>query len=354
MAIFGYTDSVLSDLDGASPLRLRIEEIRHAGERASGLTRQLLAFSRKQILDPEILDLNSVVANTERLLQRLIGENIQLKTRLASGLKAVRADFGQIEQVIVNLAVNARDAMPDGGCLTIETANVELGETYAQDHAIVRPGCYVMLAVSDTGCGMSDEVQSHIFEPFYTTKDPGKGTGLGLATAYGIVKQSGGHIWLYSELGAGTTFKIYLSPAESGARVSVPTKEPAEVPALGQTILVAEDDEIVRKLIVTVLRAKGYRVVEAANGEQALEVWTQYSGKIDLLLTDTVMPGMSGPTLSGRLKIRQPEISVLYMSGYTDNALLLHDVLESGVAFLQKPFGLDVLARKVSEVLNSR
>jgi len=352
-AIYGHTEFALDYVDAENPLRREIEEIRNVGERASGLTQQLLAFGRKQILNPAILDLNAVVASTERLLQRLIGEDIQLVALPASGVMPVRADRGQLEQVIVNLAVNARDSMPDGGKLTIETANVELDPTYAQGQGLPRPGHYVMLSVSDTGCGMSPEIQSHAFEPFFTTKAPGKGTGLGLATVYGIVKQSGGHIWLDSEMGRGTTFKIYLPPAESEADVPVPVTMPMKARSGRGTILVAEDEEGVRKLILRVLRSKGYTVIEAEDGEQALELSTKYSGKIDLLLTDAVMPGMSGWVLAQRLKTAQPEIRVLYMSGYTDEAVVLHDILESDVAFLQKPFRFDVLARKVHEILNS-
>jgi two-component system, cell cycle sensor histidine kinase and response regulator CckA len=354
-AILGYSELALNGLERGSELHQEIEEIKIAGERASSLTRQLLAFSRKQILDPKILDLNSVVSDVEMLLRRLIGEDILLTTILAPGVKPIRADRGQIEQVIVNLAVNARDAMPGGGRLTVETGDVELDETYVRGPARVPQGHYVMLVVSDTGTGMSREVQSHIFEPFFTTKEPGKGTGLGLATVYGIVKQSGGHIWVYSEPDKGTAFKIYLSPADRGERVTVAqTSGETRAPSRGGTILVAEDEEAVRKLIVRALRDRGYSVIEAADGEEALRVATQYRGRLDLLLTDTVMPGVSGPTLSEQLRIARPEVRVLYMSGYTGDAAVLNEILESGVAFLQKPFGPEVLAQKVSEVLTSK
>jgi two-component system, cell cycle sensor histidine kinase and response regulator CckA len=352
-AIFGYSDLVLGDMPEGSPQRWRMEEIKAAGERASGLTRQLLAFSRKQLLDPEILDLNSIVSSAERLLQRLIGENIHLTTRLAPGLRAIRADFGQIEQVIVNLAVNARDAMPDGGNLTIETADVHRDAAEAPDDADAPSGSWVMLSVRDTGTGMTDEVRSHVFEPFFTTKEAGKGSGLGLATVYGIVKQSGGHICVDTGYGLGTTFRIYLAPAERPAVAVLPAEPPKDHPSNGETILLVEDEDMLRKLIFTVLRNKGYNVIEAANGLQALEVRAGYPGIIDLLLTDTVMPGMSGPTLSERLRLAHPELKVLYMSGYTDNTVFLQDI-QQDAAFLQKPFGPDVLARKVSEVLTSR
>jgi two-component system, cell cycle sensor histidine kinase and response regulator CckA len=352
-AILGYSELALGTLEQGNPVRESISEIMRAGEQASGLTRQLLAFSRKQILDPQILDLNSVVANAKNLLQRLIGEDIQLTTLLPSGLRSVRADPGQIEQVIVNLAVNARDAMPEGGSLTIETANIELDQTYVHGRVVIPAGHYLMLAVSDTGSGMSPEVQSHIFEPFFTTKAPGKGTGLGLATVYGIIKQSGGYIWLHSDLGKGTTFKIYLPTTEHEAQLIVPVPELLETPNCGGTILVVEDEEPVRKLILRVLRSRGYNVIEARDGAHALQLWTDGPGEIDLLLTDTVMPNMGGAALSQRLKLAQPEIKVLYMSGYTDDAVILQQLLVSGAAFLQKPFGPDALARKISEVLNS-
>src|SRR5436309_2342164 len=259
--IIGYSELMLQRLKADDPLRSEVEQVKEAGVRASLLTRQLLAFSRKQVLQPRVLDLNAVLTNMDRMLQRLIGEDIDLVTVPAPGLGRVLADPGQIEQVIVNLAVNARDAMPAGGKLTIETANVELDEGYAQSHTAMRPGTYVMLAVTDTGCGMTREVQSHIFEPFYTTKPQGKGTGLGLATAYGIVKQSGGDIWVYSELGKGTSFKIYLSRAEPEDHVHASPPKSVEAPHGAETILVAEDDETVRRLIVSVLRAKGYEVI---------------------------------------------------------------------------------------------
>jgi two-component system cell cycle sensor histidine kinase/response regulator CckA len=353
-AIVGHSELVLDSLKSASPLRWEIDEIRKSAERAAALTRQLLAFSRKQLLEPKILDLNSAVANTERLLRRLIGEDVDLVTLMASDLRPVKADPGQIEQVIINLAVNARDAMPKGGKLTIETANVEIDEAYVQSHAMVRAGHYVMLAVSDNGCGMSQEVQSHIFEPFFTTKEPGKGTGLGLSTVYGIVKQSGGHIWVYSEPGSGTSLKIYLPQAEGEVELTAPASVAVEAARAGETILLAEDEDVVRRLILTVLRNKGYTVIEATDGEQALQMSTQHPGKIELLLTDTVMPGMSGPILSHQLKTARPEIKVLYMSGYTNDAVVLHEMLESSVAFLQKPFPPDALVRKVREVLDTR
>jgi len=353
-AIGGHSELLLNSLESTSPLRWEIDEIRKAGERAAALTRQLLAFSRKQILEPRILDLNSAVANTEKLLRRLIGEDVDLVTLMASDLKPVKADPGQIEQVIINLAINARDAMPKGGKLTIETANVEVDDAYVQSHGIVQAGHYVVLAVSDNGCGMNQEVQSHIFEPFFTTKEPGKGTGLGLSTVYGIVKQSGGYIWVYSEPESGTSFKIYLPQVEGEVELTAPVSVAPEAARGGETILVAEDEDVVRRLILTVLGKQGYTVIEAMDGDEALQISAQHPGKIELLLTDTVMPRMSGPILSQRLKTARPETKVLYMSGYTNDAVVLHDMLESGVAFLQKPFRPDDLARKVREVLDSR
>jgi two-component system, cell cycle sensor histidine kinase and response regulator CckA len=351
-AILGCADLLLETLGPAAPEREDVEEIRKAARRAADLTRQLLAFSRQQVLAPQVLGLNVLVANLEKLLRRLIGEDIELRTALGAGLGAVKADPGQLEQVIVNLAVNARDAMPDGGRLTIETGNAELDETYSAEHFPTQPGSYVLLAVTDTGTGMDAETKSHIFEPFFTTKGLGKGTGLGLATVYGIVKQSGGYVWVYSEPGQGTSFKIYL-PRVVDAPVPAPPAQDAPVSLRGsETILLVEDDEMVRTLTRRLLEANGHTVLLASRGDAALELARSYEARIDLLITDVVMPGMSGRDLADQVQTLLPGIKVLYLSGYTDDAIVRHGVLEPGVAFLQKPFTADTLARKVREVLH--
>jgi PAS domain S-box-containing protein len=338
-------------LPEGDPLRHDVEIIEKTAERAAGLTRQLLAFSRKQVLEPRVLDLNEILGNMDRMLQRLIGEDIELVALLGPDLGRIRVDPSQIEQVVLNLAVNARDAMPEGGRLTIETQNVDLGEGYARTHADVEPGPYIMLAVSDTGHGMDATIQAQLFVPFFTTKEPGKGTGLGLATVYGIVRQSGGHIWVYSEVGQGSTFKVYLP------RVSDPVDAVIGAPVLAppprgvETVLLAEDDDAVRALARETLQTSGYTVIEAAHPEAALRIAQTYAGVIDLLLTDVVMPGMSGRILADRLLPLRPGIKVLFMSGYTANAIVHHGVLDAGTAFLQKPFTPGALARRVREVL---
>jgi len=354
-AITGYADLLAEDLPAGDPRRQDAAEIRKAAERAAGLTRQLLAFSRQQVLQSRVLDPNALVSELEKMLHRLLGEDVRLATRLPPGVGHVKADPGQLEQVIMNLVVNSRDAMPNGGQLTIETANVELDEAYAREHYPARPGPYVMVAVSDTGTGMNDEVQAHLFEPFFTTKERGKGTGLGLATVYGIVQQSGGFIWVYSELGHGTTFKIYLP------RVDEPTGATAretarETPVVGgtETVLLAEDEAPVRAVARQVLERHGYTVLEAPSAEAALDVAERYSGTIHLLLTDVIMPGLSGRDLAVRLATLRPEARVIYMSGYTDDAITRHGVLEPGLAYVQKPFTPDIIARKVREVLDKR
>jgi len=351
--IMGYSELMLNSLPSDAPLRDHVEQIKEAGKRASLLTQQLLAFSRKQVLQPRVLDLNAVLTNLDRMLQRLIGEDINLVTVPAPGLGRVHADPGQIEQVIMNLAVNARDAMPQGGKLTIETANVELDDAYAHEHISVKPGPYVMVAVSDTGCGMDTETKARLFEPFFTTKEPGKGTGLGLSTVYGIVKQSDGNIWVYSEPGRGTTFKIYLPVVEG----MVETVEPGAVHTKSvrgsETILLVEDENSVRRLAHSILRANGYTVLEARQSKEALLLSGQHEGPIHLMVTDIVMPGMSGRDLAERLKPSRPNMQVLFMSGYTDKAIVHHGELDPGTAFLQKPFTPEALARKVREVLDS-
>ncbi len=351
--IAGYCDLSLSSLREADPLYRNLHEISKASTRAATLTRQLLAFSRKQVLQPRVIDLNEVVAEMEQLLKRLIGEDIQFRAIPGKPLGSVRADPGQIEQVIMNLAVNSRDAMPNGGQLTIETANVFLDEEHARRHVSVVPGNYVMLAVTDSGHGMDAATQSRIFEPFFTTKEQGKGTGLGLSTVYGIVKQSGGSIWAYSEPEFGTTFKIYLpevreSPLESRAAETQDTIQGTE------TILLAEDEELVRNLTREVLSSYGYVVLEAANGAQALLKSNQHPGDIHLLLTDVVMPEMNGPELAGQLLKTRPSMKVLYMSGYTDNAIVHQGVLNENENFIQKPFAPVALAEKVRTVLDSK
>ena len=349
--IQGNAQLSLMDLQEGDPLRKNIDEIKRASERAAELTRQLLAFSRKQVMEMRILALNQVLQRLDKMLRRMIGEDIELETIPSESLGTVKADPGQMEQVVINLAVNARDAMPEGGKLTIETANVELDEEYALSHVAVTPGRYVMLSLSDTGVGITPEVKEKIFEPFFTTKGVGKGTGLGLSTVYGIVKQSGGNIWVYSEPGQGTAFKIYFP------RVDEPVEElreevVKEVVRGDETILVVEDEETVRKLAVRVLKRQGYKILEASEGGRALLLCEEFKDRIHLILTDVVMPGISGRKLVDRLKEIHPEMKVLYMSGYTDNAILHHGILEEGTNFIQKPFSMDGLARKVREVLD--
>jgi len=355
MTIKGCSEILLQECDAQDPRREEAEEIQKAAERATSLTRQLLAFGRRQILQPQVLDLKKVVTNMNKMLQRVIGEDIQLLTVLEPKLRPVKVDPGQIEQVIMNLAVNARDAMPRGGRLTIETANVFLDEDYAQRHVSVKPGSYVMLAVSDNGCGMDQETQSHLFEPFFTTKEKGKGTGLGLSTVYGIVKQSGGNIWAYSELGRGTTFKIYLPMVTQAVKEKYARPERRRISARGaETILLVEDEKAVRMMIRKTLQSKGYTVLEAQHGQEALSICEDYSGPIHLMVTDVVMPLMSGKELAEQLAPQRPEMKVLYMSGYPDNSIVQHGVLEPGTEFLQKPFTLNTLEAKVREILDAR
>ena len=352
-AIIGTTALVLEDLGLESRARLDIQEIEKAAKRAAGLTRQLLIFSRQQVLEPRALDLNALVGNLEKMLHRLIGEDVELRTKPAAGLGAVRADPGQLEQAIVNLVVNARDAMPKGGRLTIETADVELDRSYVAGHVPTQPGPYVLLAVSDTGVGMDGATKARLFEPFFTTKEPGRGTGLGLATVYGIVKQSGGYVWAYSELGHGTTFKIYLPRVAETAEAPESTTSPPTPVGGSETVLVVEDQEEVRKLTKRVLEARGYTVLAARNGVEALEIVAQHVNQIHLMITDVVMPGMNGREVARLACARRSDLKVLYVSGYTGEAVLQHRLLEPGVAFLQKPFTPDVLARKTREVLDN-
>jgi PAS domain S-box-containing protein len=354
MAIIGYSELLLARLREGARVRRHVQEIKKAGERAAALTRQLLAFSRRQVLVPQVLDLNSVVSNMQKMLRRMIDEDIDLLTVPAPDLGQVRADPGQVEQVIMNLAVNARDAMPEGGNLTLETANVELDESYTRSHIDVLPGRYVMLAVSDTGSGMDAETLSHIFEPFFTTKEEGKGTGLGLATVYGIAKQSGGHIEVSSEPGQGTTFRVYLPRIEAAYEPTARGAPAEEMPRGTETVLLVEDDVVVCELLREMLQGSGYTVLEAGGARQALRMGERYAPRpIHLLLADVVMPEMSGPQLADHLARVYPTMKVLYISGYTDAAVARHSKLSTKAPYLQKPFAPEVLARKVREVLDA-
>jgi PAS domain S-box-containing protein len=348
--IIGYSEALLQKMGADDPMREAVDEIEKAGQRAAALTQQLLAFSRKQVLEPKILDLNSIVADVEKMLRRLIGADVNLEITPSPTLERVKADRGQIEQVILNLAVNARDAMPRGGQLKIETMNADLDENDARSKRYIVPGHYAVLQVSDTGMGMSAEVQSHIFEPFYTTKEQGKGTGLGLATVYGVVKQSGGYIWVESEIGKGTRFQVYLPRAE-GVAIEPSRKEPSVVTRGLGTILVAEDEPSLRKLTCDTLKEAGYKVLEAEDAPKAIEIVKHSDCRIDLLLTDVVMPGMSGRELAENLSLKCPRMKILYMSGYTDGAVATHGVLESGIVILRKPFSRAQLQRNVAEML---
>jgi PAS domain S-box-containing protein len=355
MVIQGYADLLTERLADGDPLRRNAEQIQTASQRATSLTRQLLAFSRKQMLAPKVLNVQSVVAEMEKILRRLIGEDIQLETSSAPDLGLIKADRSQIEQVILNLAVNARDAMPEGGRLTIETANVELDKAAAHPPAVLSPGKYVMLAVTDNGCGMDAETQAHIFEPFFTTKEKGKGTGLGLATVYGIVKQSGGYVWVYSEPGRGTSFKVYLPRIEDEptARGRDGKTDTRALPRGSETVLLVEDEKGVRELAREYLELVGYTVIEAEDGHTALELAAMHVGPIQLLMTDVVMPGISGRELAGRVKAIRPDIKILFMSGYTDQSVVHHGILDTDAALLQKPFTMAALAAKLREILNT-
>jgi signal transduction histidine kinase len=350
--INGNAEMSLMFLDKFDPSRDAFEEIRKSGERAASLTRQLLAFSRKQIVEPQVINLNSLFMEMDKMLRRLIGEHIELITIPADTLSPVRADPGQIEQVLTNLVVNARDAMPAGGKLTIETRNVQLDEEYAKTHPETKPGKYVMFAVTDTGTGMDDETRSLAFEPFFTTKPKGSGTGLGLSTCYGIVQQNNGGIWLYSEPGKGTSVKVYL-PVYESASISNGIPKAMELPRGTETILLVEDDPGIRYLITRLLQKTGYRVQVASNGSEALSVINGEPGIFHLLVTDVVMPLMGGKELADRVSEILPDIKILFMSGYTDDSIVHHGILEEGILFIQKPFTPGDFLRKVREALDA-
>jgi PAS domain S-box-containing protein len=352
-AITGHSEMCLRHLTPDNSLHRHIDQIKKAGDRAAALTRQLLAFSRKQILQPAVIDLNHIVVELSKMLKRLIGEDIDLLMGLEADLGKIKADPNQLEQVLMNLCVNARDAMPKGGKLTIETSNVQLGEEFVSRHIAVSPGDYIMLAVSDTGCGMDELTQARIFEPFFTTKEVGKGTGLGLATVYGIVKQSGGSVWVYSEVGQGTAFKLYFPRVSERVQKVKPIAGDSELLTGEETVLLVEDEEVVREMAMEILQECGYRVLQAKNGDEALELAQQHRDEIHLMLTDVVMPRMSGRELTEQLTVLRPDIKVLYMSGYTDDAIVQHGVLEEGTAFIGKPFSMEALARKVRETLDA-
>ena len=349
--VLGSSEILLEDLPAGSPSRDDAVEIRNAAARAAQLTRQLLAFARKQALEPRLINLNQLVGSLEKLLRRTLGEEMELVISLAPDLGTAQADPGQLQQVVVNLAVNARDAMTSGGTLTIETANVDLDELYCARHTVVKPGRYIMLSVRDTGTGMDADVQARIFEPFFSTKPRDKGTGLGLATTYGIVKQSGGYIWVYSEPGRGTVFKVYLPRIEAAPESHASQASEAMALDGNETVLVAEDQDEVRKYTRKLLEARGYTVLAASGGAEALQLAAQREGVIHALITDVIMPGMSGHDLAMELAKTRPQTKVLYVSGYADESIVLPGALEHGVAFLQKPFTAVALARKVRELL---
>ncbi len=351
-AIIGYSDYVLMKMEPADPFRREIGQIKKAGERAASLTYQLLAFSRKQMLQPRTIDLNGVVSDTAAMLRQLIGEHIDLVTRLAAVRGVVRIDPGQMQQVIMNLSVNSRDAMPRGGTLTIETGDVTADRSFTGNHPGLKPGEYVLLRVSDTGTGMGEAEMAHIFEPFFTTKGPGKGTGLGLAVVFGIVKQSGGYIYASSSVGIGSTFDIFLPKVEAQAGEDVEPVPADHRPAGDETILVAEDDQFVRSLVVTSLAQQGYRMLEAADGEQALRMAAGLTEKIHLLLTDVVMPVMGGAELAKRLMELRPGLKVLFMSGYSERMSVEAALPRDGAIMLEKPFDVGTLARKVRTTLD--
>jgi CheY-like chemotaxis protein len=352
--INGYSELILSKIDRESPIFEQVQQIKEAGRRAGSLTRQLLAFSRKQIMQPVILNVNRLIKDMEKMLRRLIGENIDFISIYDKSLRTIKADPGQVEQVILNLVVNARDAMPDGGRLTIETSNVQLTDSYVNIHQGAAPGWYVMIAVSDNGTGMKPEIKDHIFEPFFTTKEQGKGTGLGLSTVYGIVKQSGGSIWVYSEPELGTTFKIYFPQIEPDETTDVHKLHAEKTLSGKETILITEDEDFVRNLVLSGLQEYGYKILSARNRLEALQIAEEQTDKIDLLLTDVVMPGGSGGELANEISAKFPNIKILFMSGYTDESIVQHGMLSEGTNFIQKPFSIESLVEKIRTVLDEQ
>jgi len=353
MVINGYTEVLLEQLEKASPMHHKVQSIQQAADRAATLTRQLLAFSRKQLLELKVIDVNTVIGDMERLLRPLIGENIELVTRLSTQTGHTRADAGQLEQVIMNLVVNAKDAMPEGGKLTVQSSDVTVRQNFSA-HRFIQPGRYAVISVADTGHGMDAETQSRIFEPFFTTKEKGKGTGLGLSTVYGIVKQSSGYVFAESELGAGTTFYVYLPRVKESAEELSPAQSQQNDAGGCETVLLVEDEESVRELVRLTLASRGYQVLEAENGESGLRIAESFKEHIDILITDVVMPGIGGRELARKLLLLRPAISVLYLSGYTEDAVVTRGPLGPRTAFLQKPFTLQNLAKKVREVLHSK
>ncbi len=352
MVINGYTEVLLDQLETSSDVHSKVQSIQQAADRAATLTRQLLAFSRKQVLELKVIDVNTVIADMERLLRPLIGENIELVTRLSSDAGRTRADAGQLEQVIMNLVVNAKDSMPEGGRISIRSMNITVRQNVGE-HRFIQPGRYAVVAVADTGHGMDRETQSRIFEPFFTTKEKGKGTGLGLSTVYGIVKQSNGYVFAESQIGSGTTFYVYLPQVdETLAELGPVSNQEAEKGGC-ETVLLVEDEESVRELVRVTLTSRGYRVLEAEHGEAGLRIAEQNEGTIDILVTDVVMPGIGGRELAKKILAKRPNIKVLYLSGYTEDAVVTQGALTPGTAFLQKPFTLQNLAKKVREVLRS-
>jgi len=350
--MLGYAELAQMKLPSDSPVQADLDEIRQSAERAASLTKQLLTFARKEVVEPKVVDLNELAGGLVKLIRRLLGEDIELVTLLGDELGRVQIDPGQFEQVIVNLAVNARDAMPKGGKLVIETHNMALDEPQEAHRAVLAPGDYVVLSVSDSGCGIGKEIQPQVFDPFFTTKEKGKGTGLGLSTCYGIIRNSGGYIWIYSELGIGTTFRIYLPRVDEVPMAIRPEPERLSGGRSGETVLVVEDEDSVRAIATVALRAAGYQVLEATNGEHALRVLADYDSPVDLVVTDVIMPAMNGRELAAALKIIRPESKILYTSGYTDDSMVLQGVLTHNLAFLQKPFTPRKLAQKVRDVLD--
>ncbi|MBI4530030.1 MAG: response regulator [Candidatus Latescibacteria bacterium] len=352
--ILGTADLTLLKIPQDHPLRESLQEIHDAGERAADLVHQLLSFIRQRVVAPQVLNLNDLILDLAEMLRRIIGEDVELVVLPASNLGSVKVDPVQVEQILINVAVNARDAMPTGGKLLIETSNVTLDQAYARQHTGAKPGGYVMLVVQDTGCGMTEEVKAHLFEPFFTTKEVGKGTGLGLATCYGIVKQNGGYIWVDSEVGHGTTVSLYLPCVKEAPRIPVQHVTDGVLPQGTEIVLVAEDEPEVRTMIARMLQAQGYTVLEAATGEEALRITQTYAGEpIHLLVADVVMPQMGGKEVADQLRTMYPDLKVLFVSGYVEDTVVQYGVLDPGEVFLQKPFTPDVLARKVREVLDT-